>query len=123
WSKFILFCAGSGVTAGARCRMGSVQATPALWSVYEALVDEGLAVAKAKGIPLPETTRQRLLEVGRGFPVEARTSTAHDLEDGKSLEIDWTLGALLREGAALDVPTPTAQALYGILAPWKDGTP
>jgi len=123
WMKFLLFNAVSGATAIARARMGEVRAHPELWAFWRALVEETAAVARAEGVALPEDAVARTVAMGEGIPADLRASTAHDLEGGRPLEVDWIAGAVVRRGAALGVPTPASAAVAAALAPWKAGRP
>lgn len=123
WSKFLFFNAISATTAGARTRIGTVRTTPALWSLFETLARETEALARARGIPLPDDVVARALEMARALPETARASTAHDLEEGRALEVDWLCGAVARLGAACGVPTPASATVAALLAPWRNGAP
>ncbi|MEM1315357.1 MAG: 2-dehydropantoate 2-reductase [Pseudomonadota bacterium] len=121
WMKYLLFNAVSGATAVARCRMGEVRAHPELWAFWRALVAETAAVARAEGVPIPADAEARVVALGEGVPAELRASTAHDLEGGRPLEVDFIAGSVVRRGAALGVPTPASAAVTAALAPWKAG--
>ena len=111
WMKFLLFNAVSGATAVARCRMGEVRAHRELWAFWRALVEETEAVARAEGVPLPGDAVARTVATGEGIPAELRASTAHDLEGGRPLEVDFVAGSVVRRGARLGVPTPARAAV------------
>lgn len=121
WTKFLMFNALSSLTAAARTRMGTIQQTPELWAMVEGLVAETAAVARARGVPLPEGTEGKVIKAISRMPADARASTAHDLEQGKPLEIDWICGAVARLGKASGVDTPLSRACHAILSPWKAG--
>jgi ketopantoate reductase len=40
----------------------------------------------------------------------------HDLEQGKHLEVEETLGYAVRQSAALGLPTPTMDTCYKLIA-------
>src|SRR5262249_31709618 len=46
----------------------------------------------------------------------AKISTLQDVERGKRLEVDETLGYAVRQSAALGIPTPTMEVCYKLLA-------
>lgn len=123
WMKFLLFNAVSSTTAGARTTMGTVRDTPELWRLFGDLVRETEAVARAGDIDLPGDAAERILRYASEIPAEARASTAHDLDGGRPLEIDWTCGAVARLGAAHGVPAPASRTVWSLLAPWRDGAP
>jgi 2-dehydropantoate 2-reductase len=45
-----------------------------------------------------------------------KVSTLQDVEQGKRLEVEETLGYAVRQGAALGVPTPTMDLCYNLIA-------
>jgi ketopantoate reductase len=45
----------------------------------------------------------------------AKVSTLHDLEQGKRLEVEETLGYAVRQSAALGIPTPTMDTCYKLI--------
>ncbi len=47
----------------------------------------------------------------------------HDLEAGRTLELDDIVGVIVRLGEELGVPTPLTFAAYASLKPYADGTP
>ena len=123
WQKFLLFNAVSGTTAAARCRFREIRANPELMAFFRGLVAEVDAVARAKGVALPENAVERTMAFAAKMPDEARASTAHDLDHGKPIEVDRICGAVARMGRDLGVPVPNSTAVAAILSPWRNGAP
>lgn len=124
WTKFVMFNAFSSLTAATRKRFGELRECAETVALARRLIREGIDVAVASGIPLPDNTFDDVLNVFLNvLPDEGRTSTAHDLELGRSLEIDFTCGAVARRGRALGVDVTASETIHAILAPWKDGIP
>jgi len=124
WTKFLLFNAGSSVTAGARTRMGTIRNTPELSALAQRLIRETWEVARAEGVALPDTAAEDIWTYMKtNMPDEARTSTAHDLELGRALEIDHICGSVARRGRALGVDVTASETVYALLAPFKDCKP
>lgn len=121
WQKFVFLTALSAVTAGARVDLGTVRATPELWALLRRLADEAAAVARACGVALSRDVGERAEEVAQQMPAKMRASLAHDLANGKRLEIDWLSGAVVRLGRERGVDTPSHAAVAALLAPWRDG--
>ena len=67
---------------------------------------EALAVARAKGIALPDDFVARTLARTDQLPYEMKSSMLEDLERGRRLELPWLSGAIVRLGQELGVPTP-----------------
>lgn len=123
WMKFLMFNAASSMTAATRCTFGQIRAVPEAMALTERLMEETAAVARARNVGLPEDAVARSLAVFMKLPDEGRTSTAHDLAEGRTLEIDWLCGALVRHGRAHGIATPVSETITGLLAPWRDGRP
>ncbi|MDU8943066.1 ketopantoate reductase family protein [Ovoidimarina sediminis] len=122
WAKLVLFNAASSLTAGTRKRFGTLRDTPETAALARRLMQETWEVGRAEGVPLPEAmvadTFRIFMEV---VPADGRTSTAHDLEAGRPLEIDFTCGAVARRGRALGVDVTASETVYALLAPWREG--
>ena len=121
WQKFLLFDAVSGRTAGARCRFHEIRQNPELLDFFRGLAAEVDAVGRARGVALPPDAVEQTMHFWSRLPDEARSSTAHDLESGKPLEVDWICGAVARMGRESGVPTPNSTAVAALLSPWRGG--
>ncbi|MEM9228929.1 MAG: 2-dehydropantoate 2-reductase [Pseudomonadota bacterium] len=122
WTKFVMFNALSSLTAATRSPFGVMRATPATSELVHSLMQETAALGRAAGVLLPDDLAETCFAMFETLPEEGRTSTAHDLDQGRALEIDWTCGAAIRLGEKLGVTTPISRTLYAVLAPWKDGS-
>ena len=67
WWKFVFFTAMSGVTAAARCTVGDITANSALSGLYKDVLSETAALARARGIALPDTIEEDIWAVVIGF--------------------------------------------------------
>ena len=121
WFKFILFSAGSGITAAARCTIGDILGNEHLTALYRAAFKEAAAVARARNVALPDTIEEDVWTAAQSFPPTMRASTALDLEKGLPLEIDWITGAVLRLSELEGLDAPVSRALYALLSPYKNG--
>ena len=123
WEKFVMFCALSGATAIARQPIGVVRSDPELRAMFAAIMQETLAVGRAKAVALPDDYVERQLAFADGLPYEMRASTANDLIAGRQLEAPWLCGAVVRLGRELGVPTPVNETIYAALKPYLNGAP
>jgi 2-dehydropantoate 2-reductase len=84
-----------------------------------ALEDRGpLPVKTLCGMPLAEAVAT-IRRLGAVMEVQApahKLSTLQDLERGRRLEIEETLGYAVRKGLELDVPLPTVDTCYRLIA-------
>jgi 2-dehydropantoate 2-reductase len=62
------------------------------------------------GVAVPEDILEKTLALGVRMPSQA-SSTAQDLARGKTTEIDYLNGYVVRKGAELGIATPTNLAL------------
>lgn len=101
---------------------------PTARSVSFAMMLEGVAVARARGIrlePLPSidigaladlaardraSTEADLIRFGRLFP-STRVSSLQDLDAGRPSELAWLTGHVVAEGRRIGVPTPCCEVV------------
>ena len=110
WRKFIFLAPFAAITCYAGNAIGPIREDPALWDRYAALVAETVAVARAKGVALPEDAAHDRLEFTRTLPADMRASMLADLEAGRPLELDWLTGAVIRLGKETGTPVPVSEA-------------
>jgi 2-dehydropantoate 2-reductase len=116
WAKFVMLAGTSGITAATREPIGSVLADPDTRALFLSLMQETVAVARAKGVRLPEDfATERLHFVETNFPFDMRASMANDIERGNRLELDWLAGRVVELGRVLGVPTPANAVVYAVL--------
>jgi 2-dehydropantoate 2-reductase len=114
WTKFALNCSINAICATAGLRLGEVVRLPALDDFQHRIIDEVLAVTKAKGIRLTDPDLRRTVK-DHCFRKFSKPSMLQHLEAGKRTEIDALNGALVREAKPLDVPVPYNEALVALL--------
>lgn len=106
WGKLLRNVAANGVAAITGLRSGQIRDNPAAMQIIEHLVREAVAVAEAKGIRLPYDDPMKIArDFGTLMPA-ARPSMLQDMLAGRLTEIDALNGAIVRQGAALGIPTP-----------------
>jgi len=121
WLKFIVLATNSAITSATRLPFGKLRGDPEIMALFEAATKEVVAVAKAKGIPLPADAAQRNMSFLAGAPPTMMASMAHDLIRGNRIELPWLSGKLVAMGRELGVPTPTHTVLNAILKPYTEG--
>ena len=135
WSKYVLFVGLMAVATLTRLETYKFLKDPDLALVRVRLEREVAQIATALGIPLVdyggiqaktltslpmEEAVERVRHSGEQF--EARGATAHkvstlqDLELGRRLEVEETLGYAVRKGAELGLQLPTVDTCYRLLA-------
>ena len=134
WSKYALFVGGMAVASLTRLTTARFLGDPDGALLMARLMRELGSIAARLGIPLEDagpipiktlcsgTLPQAIEHVQRFGALLAQRAPAHkistlqDLERGRRLEVEETLGYAVRKGAELDVPVPTLETCYRLLA-------
>lgn len=122
WAKFVWLSVFSGLTAVTRLPIGPVREDADLLAMCQAAGMEAMAVAHAKGIPLPRNVFDDMVTGFQQLPPQVKSSMLEDLERGKPLELPWLSGAVVRIGDTLGVSTPTHRFITTVLGPHVRGT-
>ena len=123
WRKFVLMSATSAVCGLSRLSVGGLREDADGRRLLKDAMAETVAVARARGVALPDDAIDRQMAVVDGFAPEVKASLLHDLERGKRLELPWLSGAVVRLGVAEGVATPIHRAAYAALKPFAEGRP
>ena len=122
WAKFVMLAPFHALSATTRLPLGGWIEAPATRALYRDGMAEVAALAAARGVALPGD----LVERNMRFSLEAadrrtRASMLDDLERGRPLELESSIGWLCREARAAGVATPIHDTLYALLQPFADG--
>jgi 2-dehydropantoate 2-reductase len=121
WEKFTFLAPFAAFTGAARLPLGPVWGDPdGRRAILEAAA-EVEAVARASGIDLPDDLAPRREKYYSTIPPSTRASLLIDLSQGRRIEVESLLGAVVRRGRAPGVPTPMIEALYAVLKPHAGG--
>jgi 2-dehydropantoate 2-reductase len=124
WRKFATICGMSGMTALTRLTLAQLFAVPDSRQLYQDTMDEVVQVALARGVDLPASTADALMEMLLTMPaLPERGSMAYDLLGGRRLEIETLNGSAVRLGLEVGVATPINRVITAALLPYKDGSP
>jgi len=125
WTKLVWNCALNAVSALGRVTYGEIISNGDARRLVEAVVQETLSVARAKGVHPPGLEDPKAAVAGAFKVAEqmigTRSSTAQDLVRGKPTEIDSLNGYVARTGSQLGVPTPVNHALYSLIKLYETG--
>ena len=119
WLKLLRNCALNAVSALGHVRYGQIVQSDDAKKLMEQIVDEVLAVARATGVVLPgvndrESGMAAAMELATQM-ADAFSSTAQDLNRGRSTEIDALNGYIARRGAEFGIPVPANHALFTLV--------
>ena len=123
WAKFVRLTVFSGMTAVTRCPIGPLLADPDLLAMMREALSESIAVARAKGVALPEDTLDEIERATVALPPGARSSMLEDLERGRPLELPWLSGAVVRIADEVGVDAPVHRFIATVLKPYVNGAP
>ena len=105
WTKFALNCSVNALAAATGLRAGEFSRVPATDRLQDILLDEILAVARAKGITLTDPDFRAKVKT-HSWNKYNRPSMLQHVESGRRTEIDALNARLVEEGRRLGVPTP-----------------
>lgn len=117
WAKFLFVVALGGVGAVTRAPVGVLRALPETRRMLTRAMEEILAVARARGIALPDSAIEETLAFVDSLAPDGTTSLQRDIADGKPSELEAWNGAVVRFGREAGVPTPLHAFLYESLLP------
>jgi 2-dehydropantoate 2-reductase len=123
WKKFVLLSGTSGITATTRQTLGAVRDDADMRAFFYKLMYETIAVGRAAGVDFPPGFAAELDGWVAGFAPAMKASMANDLEAGNRLELDWLAGKVIALGRKHGIPTPSHEAVYAMLKPYRMGRP
>jgi len=106
-----------------RAPLGVTVNDPDLLSMLKRAIAEGMAVARAKGVQVPTSTIDDVVNAYKALPPQTKSSMLEDLERGRRLELPWLSGALVRIGREVGVATPIHGFINAVLKPYVSGAP
>src|SRR5579859_8205945 len=123
WTKLIFNASTNPVGALTLLHHGAATRFAPTGALFNALISEGEAVAKALGIQLHGDPRA-LVQKGANAPGKHKASMLQDILAKRQTEVDFMNGAIADSGDRLGVPTPLNRALWqlvkGLEHSWSD---
>ncbi len=123
WTKLIFNAGTNPVGALTLLHHRAATRFPPTGALYNALIAEGEAVAKALGIELHGDPRA-LVEKGASAPGKHNASMLQDILAKRQTEVDFVNGAIVDGGEKTGVPTPLNRAMWqlikGLEHSWTD---
>jgi 2-dehydropantoate 2-reductase len=134
WSKYVAWVCLMAPAVLTRLESAKILQDQQMASITAAILHEMAQLATIRGMPLhdialfPTKTLSQLAfddtntherQIGARWASlmpTAKVSTLHDLEQGKRLEVEETLGYAVRQSTALGIPTPTMDTCYKLIA-------
>ena len=114
WAKLIFNAGTNPVGALTGLHHGAASFFPPTGELFSALIDEGLAVAKALRIELHNDPKQMVMKAANA-PGKHKASMLQDILAHRQTEVDFMNGAIVEWGKKLGVPTPLNLAVWQLI--------
>ncbi len=114
WTKLIFNAGTNPVGALTGLHHAAASFFPPTGELFDALIDEGLAVAKALGIEL-QGDPKALVRKAAHAPGTHKASMLQDVEARRQTEVDFMNGAIVHWGEKTGVPTPLNKAVWALV--------
>jgi 2-dehydropantoate 2-reductase len=115
WEKYCYLAPFAAFTGSTRLPIGPIWADPVIRRRFGEAVDEVEAVARGEGVDVPRGMATRVADYIAAIPGTTRSSLLIDLQQGKPIEVEALLGALVRRAERRHVAVPIMSTLYAVL--------
>jgi 2-dehydropantoate 2-reductase len=123
WEKYVRLVTLSAMTSLARMPIGPIRSDPDTRALMQQVMEEVVAIGRAKGAKLDATIVADQLSKVDGYPATMVASMCGDLRRGNRLELPWLSGMVARFGRELGIPTPANQFVHAALKLFAMGRP
>jgi 2-dehydropantoate 2-reductase len=117
WRKFLFVSAFSGIGAVTRVPVGIFRSQAGTRQMLEDALMECCTLATAQGIHLPSDSVTRIMAAIDEYPPDEISSLQRDILAGCPSELEAQIGAVVRMGKMLNIPTPVFAFIYHSLLP------
>jgi len=121
WQKFVFIATLAAACGLARSPVGPLRTDRLGRRLLERAIGEVVAVARARGIALPNDEAARVLGLIDGLPSAMKPSFLGDLESGGPTELDILSGAVVRFAEQAHIATPIHDTATVALADRRAG--
>ena len=118
-----VLAAFAGITCTFRQSIGPILEDSEKRGLFRNALEETFAIARARGVTLPDGLVDKRMDFADGLPAEMYSSMYHDLNAGKRLELPWLSGTVVDFGHDLGIDTPAHQSFVDALSSNVDGSP
>ena len=119
WTKLIFNASTNPVGALTQLHHGAATRFSPTHALFEDLIAEGEAVARALGIELHGDPRH-MVQKGADAPGKHRASMLQDVLAQRQTEVDFMNGAIVKWGEQAGVPAPLNRALWELIKGLED---
>ena len=117
WEKFLFIASFGAVAAASRSPVGVVRTQPETRALLTAAMEEIAALARRRGVTLPEGAVARALAHVDSLLPHATASMQRDIQAGRRSELQDQTGAVIRLAAEVGLAVPVNQFLWATLLP------
>ena len=122
WTKMVSVGSIGSVMAASRASFVEVLSSPHGEHTVRTVMEEIVAVGQSQGVTFPPRCVELKMNDAIGEAEETQASLQYDLNNGKPLELDDILGAVVRIGREANIPVPASAALVTVLDKFKQGS-
>jgi 2-dehydropantoate 2-reductase len=123
WEKYVRLVTLSAMTSLMRMPVGPIRSDPDTRALLQAVMEEVIAIGRAKSIQFAPDIVSDQLKVIDAYPPAMVASMCGDLRRGNRLEVPWLSGMVGKFGRELGIPTPANQFVYAALKLYANGRP
>jgi 2-dehydropantoate 2-reductase len=123
WEKFVRLVTLSAMTSLTRMPVGPIRSDPDTRALMQQVMEEVVAIGRAKGIKFDANIVPDQMKVIDGYPPAMVASMCGDLRRGNRLELPWLSGTVAKFGRELGIPAPANQFVYAALKLHANGRP
>ena len=122
WQKLVFIASMAAVCGLAGAPIGPARDAPHGARIVERAVREVVAVARARGVALPEDEAERTTRYLLSLPAEMKPSFLLDLESGRPTELELLSGAVVRYSVDAGLDCPFHETAYAALSVRQRGS-
>ncbi len=122
WDKFSLLVPHSSMTSLLRLPLGKFREDAEVMALYRAVMEETVAVGRARGVRFPPDQVEKTMALMRTLPAHHISSMATDVIRGNRMELPWLAGKVVALGREMGIATPSSAFINVALKPHVMGT-
>ncbi|MCX5849642.1 MAG: 2-dehydropantoate 2-reductase [Deltaproteobacteria bacterium] len=115
WEKYLLMCPLGSLTSATGKTYGGIMEDAILRQKLKSMMEEVVAVARARKVFLPEDAVDKTMQLAGSFDYNSKTSMQLDRENGRQTEMDALTAYLCKAGKESGIPTPLHDEVYALL--------
>ena len=115
WRKFLINVVGNQLTYIINAGYEALQDNPYILQLVQAVGEEVIRIANAKGIALAQSDIDAMIDTMRKINPKAKTSMAQDRQQNRPSEVEIFAGEMIKMGKELNISTPYNLMLYNLI--------